>query len=263
MLLHDSALDRVRALSWADFHRIRSDPAQLVVITLLPIGMMAFLTPIDKAQLRFSAGYPHANGVEQAGPGSIVLFAFFITTLLGASFFREHEWGTWDRLRAAPVRAAEIIVGKSLPLLAFSAVQLTLLWVVAFKVFDLHSKGPIAAIGLLTAALAVATWGFGIALVSLCRTIDQLAIMAQLGSLALGGLGGTIAPRDTLPHWAQTLSPITPQYWALRGFKDVILDGAGFGAVIAPCLVLLGVGGAGALLAVFRFRLSHAKVGRS
>ncbi|QIS12932.1 ABC transporter permease [Nocardia arthritidis] len=262
MLLHDSALARVRALSWADLRRIRNDPAQLMVITVLPIGMMAFLTPANKAQLRFS-GYFNANGAEQSGPGTIVLFAFFITTLLGASFFREHEWGTWDRLRAAPVRAAEIIVGKSLPTLLFSAVQLTILWVVAFRVFDLHSKGSIGPIAVLTAALAVATWGFGIALVSLCRTIDQLSIMAQLGSLALGGLAGTITPRATLPGWARALSPYTPQYWALKGYQDVILRGEGFGAVVTPCLVLLGVGLVGALLAAFRFRLRHTKIGRS
>ncbi|MCM6778624.1 ABC transporter permease [Nocardia sp. CDC159] len=263
MLLHDSALERVRTLSWADFHRIRSDPWQLIIMTLLPIGFMAFLTPIDKYQLRLAGGYPHANGVEQAGPGAIVLFAFFITTLLGASFFREHEWGTWDRLRAAPVRAPEIIAGKSFPLLVFSALQLTIVWVVAFQLFDLHSQGSVIWLALLTAALSVATWGFGIALVSICKSIDQLAIIAQPISLALGGLGGTIAPRDTLPDWAKALSPLTPQYWALKGFKEVILDGGGFDAVATPCVVLLGVGVAGALIAVFRFRLSHAKIGRS
>ncbi|MFI9502953.1 ABC transporter permease [Nocardia sp. NPDC052566] len=262
MLLHDSAIDRARALSWADFRRIRSDPAQLVVITVLPIGMMAFLTPSDKAQLRMS-GFPDASGIEQAGPGTIVLFSFFITVLLGASFFREHEWGTWDRLRAAPVRAVEIIIGKSLPSVLFSVAQLMLLWVVAFGVWDLRCKGSVWLLIPLTASLAVATWGFGIALVSLCRTIDQLAIMAQPGSLALGGLAGTIAPRDTLPAWARALSPYTPQYWALKGYQDVILHGSGFGAIVQPCLILICVGLAGGLVAAFKFRLNHSKVGRS
>ncbi|WP_052280241.1 ABC transporter permease [Nocardia vulneris] len=263
MLLHDSAVDRVRALSWADLRRIRSDPAQLIVLTVLPIGMMAFLTPANKAQLRFFGGFPNASGIEQAGPGTIVMFAFFITTLLGASFFREHEWGTWDRLRAAPVRAGEIILGKSLPSVLFSVVHLSILWLVAFTLWDLHSKGSVWLLVPISASLMVATWGFGIALVSLCRTIDQLSIMAQVGSLAIGGLAGTITPRDTLPGWAQALSPFTPQYWALKGYQDVILRGAGFADIVEPCLILLGVGVVGGLVALFRFRLSHSKVGRS
>ncbi|WP_405163432.1 ABC transporter permease [Nocardia sp. NBC_01499] len=262
MLLHDSAVDRVRALSWADLRRIRSDPAQLIVLTVLPIGMIAFLTPANRAQLRLT-GYFNASGVEQSGPGTIVMFAFFITTLLGASFFREHEWGTWQRIRAAPVRAIEVIIGKSFPSVLFSVAQVAILWLVVFTLWDLHSKGSSWLLLPITASLLAATWGFGIALVSLCRTIDQLAIMAQVGSLAIGGLAGTITPRDTLPAWARALSPYTPQYWALKGYQDVILHGAGFSDIIKPCLILLAVGVAGGLVALFKFRLNHSKVGRS
>ena len=262
MLLHDSAIARIRALVWVDLRRMRSDPAQFVILLLLPLFMMSFLTPMSKAQLHVD-GFLSANGSEQAVPGIAVIFAFFTTMLLGGSFFREHEWHTWNRLRASPTRGGEIVLGKSMPFFAFLLVQLATLWLVGVFVFHLKINGSAPALLVLIVSLAAAALGLGIALVSICRTIDQLSVFANLGSLVLGGLSGALAPRSTLPHWARTLSPCTPQYWALKGFRAVVLLGGGFSEVVVPCLVLLAVGAVGIMVAAFKFRTADVKIGRT
>ena len=80
------------------------DPASSVIMTVLPLILIAVLIPSAKAQLVLS-GYPNATGAEQTVPGLAVLYAFLSVEQVTTLFFREHAWGTWDRLRASPASA--------------------------------------------------------------------------------------------------------------------------------------------------------------
>src|SRR5437868_9051419 len=52
---------------------------------------------------------------------------------------------------------------------------------------------------------------------------SQLNAFSNLGAMVLAGVGGALAPTSALPSWARTLAPATPSYWAMRGFRQVIL----------------------------------------
>jgi ABC-2 type transport system permease protein len=62
-----------------------------------------------------------------------------------------------------------------------------------------------------------------------------------------------------MPGWAQAIAPAMPTYWAMKGFRSVILEGGGVGSVMVPMLVLIGFGVAFTILAAMRFRLEEAK----
>jgi ABC-2 type transport system permease protein len=58
-----------------------------------------------------------------------------------------------------------------------------------------------------------------------------------------------------------TISPITPHYWAMRGYRALLLDGKGVGAVWLPVLVLLAYAVGCAIIAITRLRFEDAKTG--
>lgn len=234
--------------SWAvvrhEVRVFRRDPVFFVVFTTMPLIVMAFIKPAFRAALLAgSVGGPgsHAgglNGAEQAVPGVAVMFSLFLVGNVGFSFFREYGWKTWDRLRASWATPAEVMVGKvTVPFLQ-SAIQLVILFGLGGLVFGLHVRGSIAALAVLAAAFAVALICLGLALLALCRTIMQLNAAANLGAMVLAGVGGAIAPSTALPGWAKAIAPVTPAYWAMRGFRNVIVYGAGFGGVAASLGVL-------------------------
>jgi len=66
-------------------------------------------------------------------------------------------------------------------------------------------------------------------------------------------------PYSVLPHWAKRVAPATPTYWAMRGFRSVVLDGSGLGALTAPTLALAGMGVLFAVVALRRLRFDEAK----
>ena len=100
----------------------------------------------------------------------------------------------------------------------------------------------------------------GIAVTAICRTAQQAQAFAIVGMVVFGAIGGALVPFSVLPGWAKTIAPTTPTYWAMRGFRSVVLDGQGLGGVALPVGVLAAMGVLFAVVALFRLRFDDAKV---
>ena len=237
-----------------------ADPAPLVITIIMPLLLTAFLLPSARAQLQVT-GFAGASGGEQLVPGLAVMFAFLNVTLVGTLFFREHAWGTWDRLRASSASTADIVLGKILPLYVCQLLQLAVLFAAGRLLFGYHPNGSVLALAVVLALFVAMLVAFGIMLVAVFATMDQALVIGNLGGMVMAGLGGALAPASTLPSWAQAAAHATPAYWALRALHDITLEGAGLARVVPAMLVLAGFGVVFALVAALRFRAADTKVG--
>lgn len=243
----------------SDLRILLRAPFPFVVLVGMPIILMAFITPAYKAAI-ISEGHPSANGAEQAVPGMAVMFGFFLIANIGLSFYREHGWSTWERLRASRAKTLEIVVGKTLLPLTISLLQLLTLFVVGRLVFHLKIRGSVLAIGAVAVSLSLCFVALGLLLTAVCRSVIQLNAVGNLGALFLAGLGGALTPIPSLPSWARSVAPVTPSYWAMTGFRSTILDGGGMAAVLKPVLVLLAFAAVLLIVALKRFRVDERKV---
>jgi ABC-2 type transport system permease protein len=241
-------------------HEVRvtmRDAAPLGAVAMIPLAM-AFAKSTLGSALREN-GFPHANGSEQVVPGLSVLMCFMMITFVGEAFFREHRWGTWERLRASSLRHWEIMVSKLLPVYLYFVGALVLLFAVGFVFLGLpRPRDPLSLVPLLL-ALPICLVTLGVALVSFSRSNMQLSALADVSGLALAGMGGALVPLETLPSWMRTVAVVTPPYWAMRGFRALFLEGAGWGAIVLPTLVLLGFSALFALVALRRFRFDDTR----
>jgi len=138
--------------------------------------------------------------------------------------------------------------------------QLSVLFGIGGLAFGLDVRGSYVALVLVAAALAICLVSLGFLLLAICRTVMQLNAVTNLGTMLLAGLGGAIAPITALPDWARTIAPATPSYWAMRGFRSVILEAGGVDAVVLPVVVLLAFTVAFAAIAGARFRVEETKL---
>jgi ABC-2 type transport system permease protein len=242
-----------------DLRILRSDPVFVIIFTLMPLVVMAFIKPAFRAAL-VVAGVHGANGAEQAVPGTTVMFAFFMVGNVGFGVFREHGWATWERLRASRARPADIMAGKVVVPLLTLAVQLSVLFGIGGLLFGLHIRGSVVGLIVVAAALALCLVSLGLALLAVCRTVNQLNAVANLGTMVFAGLGGALAPISALPGWARAVAPATPAYWAMRGFRSVILHPGGMRSIALPSFILLAFAAGFAVLTAMRFRFEEVKV---
>jgi ABC-2 type transport system permease protein len=230
----------------------------VAVLIAFPVLAMVFLKPAFKLAI-VADGYPDANGSEQVVPGQAVVNGFFIVSMTSFAFFAEYGWNTWDRLRASAASSAEIIVGKALPRLVMSITGFVVVFAIGVLFLDLDSRGPLLALLPLVVAIAVCLVMLGVASTAVCRTVQQANAFAMVGLILFGAIGGALVPINVLPDWARTIAPVTPTYWAMRGFRSVILAGDAFGALLLPIGVLLGMSALFAAIALARFRFDDTK----
>jgi ABC-2 type transport system permease protein len=152
------------------------------------------------------------------------------------------------------------MVGKAIAPVLTLAVQLTVMLGAGSLLFGLRVAGSVGAVVVVAAALALMEVALGFILLALCSSVLQLSAATNVGAMVLGGLGGAVTPIDTLPGWAQTLAPFTPTYWAMEGFTDVIIGGAGLRQIGAPLAVLAGFTAGFLVVAALRFRVEESKL---
>lgn len=249
--------------SWAivrhEMKALLDDPGSLVFLLVMPLLMMGLMKPLFGLSLQ-ADGFAGANGAEQAVPGMAAMFATFTGSFAGFTFFREHGWHTWDRLRASRATTLDIMVGKLVPTLVIAVLQMLALFVLGVVLFDLNVTGSWAGLSLLVIAFCSAMLSFGMAITALSRTSLQLNTYVNLAGILFAGVGGALVPLTVLPDWVQSAARFVPTFWAMEGFLEVILDGAGVGSVLAPALVLVAFTCFFAGVSAARFRFEESKV---
>jgi len=253
---------RLGSLIRAETLYIRRLPVPLLIYMALPFLLMAFLS--DAMKLFFSnIGYFNTTGAEFVVPAQAILFGYMFTEHIGLWVFAEHNWKTWDRVRATPATTAEVLGAKGLLWGGYLAAQYVVLFVGGSLVLGMNLTGSIPALILLAAVNLVATMAFGFCGMVVCPSQATFDAWTYGGALLVAALGGAITPGELLPGWAESASPASPAYWAVKGARSVILDRGGFDDVAVPCLVLLAFAVAFAAIGAWRFDPARAKIGRS
>lgn len=243
-------------------HELRvmwTDPSTVLFVIVMPLVMVALMRELFATALR-AEGFEGANGSEFAVPAMAVGFAAFSVGYAGFTFFRDHGWATWDRLRASQASSVDIMVGKVLPTVGVTVVQLALLFLLGGPLFGLEVTGSWLALALLVAAVALTLSAFGMLVTAVAKTMNQLNAVGSVGGMAMAMLGGAWVPVSMMPGWAQVVAPALPTYWAMEGFRDVILRGQGVSAVVGPVAVMLGFAAVYTAVAAARFRFEDTKV---
>ena len=242
-----------------EFRVLRRDPEVLVMLVGMPLIVIPILERAVAATLR-EQGLEGVDGAQVVVPGLALTFGFFLAGTVAFAFFREHGWNTWDRLRAGGATTLEIVVAKVVPWTLVGIAQLVTLMALGTVLFgltiDLSDIPGLIVIGVL---LEVFIALYGVALVALMRTMPQANAVSSLGAMVFGALGGALVPVAALPGWVQAIAPAAPTYWAMRGFRSLLIDDASTAAVLLPAAMLTGFGVAAALVVVWKFRADVVK----
>lgn len=177
------------AVARHDLRLLRRDPTPLILVVIMPVLLLLALQTTYRFALADAA---KAEAQMQPVAGLSVMFAFFATGDVAASFFRDFWWGVWDRLRASETSMVGIIFGKLAVPFALCLFEFTLMFSIGFIVYGIDSRAlPWAAVTAIAFSLFVVS--AGVATVALTRTLSQAMLVRNLGALLLGALGRATA----------------------------------------------------------------------
>jgi ABC-2 type transport system permease protein len=184
--------------------------------------------------------------------GTILTLTMLIFTALSVT--REIERGTMESLLAMPIRPVEIMLGKIAPYVLVGALQMMLILVAAYLLFDVPVVGELWVLILLTLLFIVANLSVGYTFSTIATNQLQAMQMSFFFFLPNILLSGFMFPFRGMPAWAQAVGEVLPLTHYLRIVRGVMLKGAEWGDLQTDVLALAAFTLAAMGLAVARFR---------
>jgi ABC-2 type transport system permease protein len=192
-------------------------------------------------------------------PGVIAMVVLLVSLMLTAlSVVREKEIGTLEQILVTPIRPIELMLGKTIPFVLISMVEVAMVTAVGILWFEVPFRGSFLVLLLGTMAFLFNSVGLGL-LISTVSSTQQQAMMA--GNLFLTPailLSGLIFPIANMPVFFQYLTYLNPLMYFIVVTQGIFLKGAGL-ALLWPQMTAMTVLGMGMLaLAVTRFKVHIA-----
>ncbi|MEJ2356593.1 MAG: ABC transporter permease [Deinococcales bacterium] len=189
---------------------------------------------------------------DQASPGMIVQFAVYGLILSAMVLVIERKQRALARLATTPTSRAAILAGHALAMLAVVLGQVLVLEAFGQWVLGVDYLASPPATALLTLALCVWATSLGMLLGAFARTEEQVVAWSLVAMFVLSGLGGAWFPLEVTGPTFRRFAHLTPTAWAMDGFRNVLLRGAGLAQTWRPVLVLVAFAAAFFGLAVGR-----------
>ena len=192
---------------------------------------------------------------EQTVPGFAVMFGFWLAGFVALFIYGEKNiFVTWQRAVAAPVHRTVLLGSRIASFGLLAIVQLTILFTMGVLVWDMELGNSIPGIALTMVAFSAVSVSFGLMINALFSANLAQQQTINLSVIVLAAFGGALVPVFLLPGWMAAVSPITPHYWALSAFQDVIVRGGGVADILPALAVLVAFAGAFFSVALLRFR---------
>ncbi|MBI2393870.1 MAG: ABC transporter permease [Deltaproteobacteria bacterium] len=172
-------------------------------------------------------------------PGLVgVILTMTMVMLTAMALARERERGTLEQLIVSPVRKLGLVIGKIVPYVAIGYVQMSLILLVGWLIFDVPIRGSIGLLYGLASLFIAANLAIGLFFSTLARTQQQAMQMSFFFLLPNILLSGFMFPFEAMPRPAQILALGLPLTHFLRVVRGIVLKGSVF-ADLAPQLVAM------------------------
>ena len=215
---------------------------------------------VPGVDLRVRAWYnPNLESRVYNVPGVVgnlmMLMSLLLTTL---AVVRERELGTLEQLMVSPLTPAEMIVGKTLPVVGIAMVDLALITTVATLWFHIPLRGSLLLLVLMSLAYVVCGLGIGLLISTVSNTTQEAFMTMFMFFLPALILSGFFFPVENMPVFFQYLTLVNPVRYYVEAVRAIFLKGAGLAVLWPQLLALTAMGGSILWLASSRFRKTTA-----
>lgn len=184
--------------------------------------------------------------------GVILTLTMMLFTALAVT--REIERGTMENLLSMPIKPVEIMLGKILPFVLVGFVQMAIILLAAYYLFNVPIVGSVMLLIALTTLFAAANLAVGYTFSTIARNQLQAVQMTFMFFLPNILLSGFMFPFRGMPVWAQVIGEILPLTHFLRIVRGIMLKGNDLADMQIDVVALILFMLAAMALALFRFR---------
>jgi ABC-2 type transport system permease protein len=176
-------------------------------------------------------------------PAELALMLEFTVLVFAAlSFARERELGTLEQLLVMPFSSFEIIVGKSIPTVIISFIDIVIMIFLVQVFFAIPMRGSLGLLLILALGYILVELGKGLVISVVSRSQHQAFLLVFLiGFIDLMFTGYAI-PVESMPTAMRFIANLIPAHHWLAIFRAVMLKGVGLEVLWPNVLALAALG---------------------
>jgi len=259
-----AGLFRQTAAEFRLFWRSRVAVYMTFLIPLLGMALFVYLNRegmLDGVFGILLRGLGGQGGISGLSPLVFMTLGIITYCIIAAAFetpvpklVREREAGIFKRLGGTPLPAWVLLVAKTLSAASLIFLQVALILTVGMVSSDITVAGSgwLLALILLLGTFALAPLGYVLSSLRLSADAAVMAVHAIYIPMLL--LCGAFVPVEALPQALQALARFFPLTYFVAPFRQVMIEGAGLGAIAGDLLILLAWMLAGWIVALKTFR---------
>jgi ABC-2 type transport system permease protein len=216
------------------------------------------------AESLYTAG-ARPSSVQQNVPAWLMFAMFFISIPLSTTWVQERSQGTYARLRSMGVSAGQLLLGKLIPYVGITLLQVLLMLAVGIWLVPLLGGERLqlghapAALTLMALAGSFAAVSYALLIANLVSSAEQATLFTGVANLLMAAIGGIMVPRFVMPAAMQAIGLYSPMAWGLEGYLDVFLRQGDLAMVLPWAARLAAFGLACLSVAALRIRLRNRR----
>lgn len=239
---------QIAILTGRSLRSLLGDPKLVIFSVLQPLIMLLLFSQVFSGMAN-TAGFPEGvSYINYLMPAILVTSGVGAALQSGIGLVSDMKNGVLARFRSLPIGHSSVLVARSLSDLIRTALQLVILLVAAFVLFDFSPTGGV--LGVVPAfllALAV-SWALSWIFLAVGAWVRNAESMQTIGFLAMFPLmfaSSAFVPLEGLPGWLRVIATINPLTYAVDASRNLALDlpvGGGVAAALAASAGLMIVG---------------------
>lgn len=186
---------------------------------------------------------PELKSVYMFVPGIITILLMLVSAMMTSlSIAREKEMGTMEALLVSPLNPFQIIIGKVIPYVFLSFINLIVILLMARFVFLMPFNGSLTLLMAESLLFIIMSLALGI-LISTVSQSQQQAMLLSMVALMLPTilLSGFIFPIENMPLLLQLISHLMPSKWFIIIVKGIMLKGVGLAYFWKETLIIVAM----------------------
>lgn len=184
----------------------------------------------------------------------VVLLTILPMMLSGMSLVKEKEIGTLEQLLVTPLKKHQLLIGKLIPFLILSYVELTVVMTIGVMMFKITMNGSYVLLAVLTFLYLFTTLGLGIFVSTVTHSQQQAMFVAWFLMVFMIMMSGFFIPIENMPPVLQYLTYLDPMRYAISIVRDLFQKGSSLPFLYRDVVPMTVFGGLIFSLSVMKFR---------
>jgi ABC-2 type transport system permease protein len=156
-------------------------------------------------------------------PGIIAVLVTVVSMMLSSvNLVREKEIGTLEQLMVSPLKKYQILMGKILPFLILTFVEVGIVLFFGQLIFSVEVKGSYLLLAGLAFLYLFTTLGLGIFISTITGTQQQAMFVSWFLMVFMIMVSGFFIPIENMPPFMQKMTYLSPMRYFLYIVRDII-----------------------------------------